>query len=236
MADTLTLNGPTLAPVSGGKPQQLVIMLHGIGSDGNDLIGLAPYFQKILPEALFISPHAPFAFDMAPPGIQSGHQWFSLQDDSLSVRLAGAQAAAPILDTFIDAQLAAAGLADDKLALIGFSQGTMMALHVGLRRANPMAGILGYSGMLIAPELLAESIKSRPPVYLIHGDADEVVPPEALPEAVAGLETVGVDVGSHSCPGLGHGVDDEGVSLGMEFLAVIFGVDLDKMAKDGAPG
>ncbi len=236
MADTLTLDGPTLAPVSGAKPQQLVIMLHGIGSDGDDLIGLAPYFQKVLPEAFFISPHAPFAFDMAPPEIQSGHQWFSLQDDSLSARLAGAQTAAPILDTFIDQQLAATGLADDKMALIGFSQGTMMALHVGLRRASPMAGILGYSGMLVAPELLAESIKSRPPVYLIHGDADEVVPPGSLPEAVAGLETVGVEVESHSCPGLGHGIDDDGVSQGMEFIAAIFGIDLVEMAKGDAPG
>ena len=232
MADTFTLTGPTLDPVSGAKPQQLVIMLHGIGSDGDDLIGLAPYFQKVLPEAFFISPHAPFAFDMAP----TGHQWFSLQDDSLSARIAGAQTAAPILDAFIDEQLAAAGLADDKLVLIGFSQGTMMALHVGLRRANPMAGILGYSGMLIAPELLAESIKSRPQVYLIHGDADEVVPHESLAEAVTGLETVGVDAGSHSCPGLGHGIDDDGVSLGMEFIAVIFGVDLTEMAKGGGPG
>ncbi len=236
MADTLTLNGPTLAPVSGGKPQQLVIMLHGIGSDGDDLIGLAPYFQKILPEAFFISPHAPFAFDMASPGIQSGHQWFSFQDDSAAAILAGAQTAAPILDAFIDQQLAAAGLADDKLALIGFSQGTMMALHVGFRRANPMAGILGYSGMLVAPELLAESIKSRPPVYLVHGDADEVVPATALPEAVAGLETVGVDVKSHSCPGLGHSLDDDGIGHGLEFIAAIFGIDLEEMAKVDAPG
>ncbi len=232
MADTLTLNGPTLAPVSGGKPQQLVIMLHGIGSDGDDLIGLAPYFQKVLPEAFFISPHAPFACDKAPVG----HQWFSPQDDSPAARLAGAQTAAPILDAFIDQQLAAAGLADDKMALIGFSQGTMMALHVGLRRANPMAGILGYSGMLVAPELLAESIKSRPPVFLVHGDADEVVPVESMPEAVAGLDTVGVAVESHSCPGLGHGVDDDGVSQGMEFIAAIFGVDLVEMAKGDAPG
>ncbi len=232
MTEMPTLNGPTLAPVSGAKPQQLVIMLHGIGSDGDDLIGLAPYFQKVLPGAFFISPHAPNAFDMAP----AGHQWFSLQDESPAARLAGAQTAAPVLDAFIDQQLAAAGLGDDKLALIGFSQGTMMALHVGLRRENPMAGILGYSGMLIGPELLAESIKSRPPVSLVHGDADEVVPPAALPEAVAGLKTVGIDVTSHSGPGLGHGLDDDGVSHGMEFLAAIFGVDLEEMAKGDAPG
>jgi phospholipase/carboxylesterase len=226
MAETLTLNGPHLPPLSGGSPKQLVIMLHGVGSDGDDLIGLAPYFQKILPEALFVSPHAPFAFDMAP----QGHQWFSLQDMTPEARLAGTQTAAPILDAYIDAQLAATGLSDDKVALLGFSQGTMMALHVGLRRANPLAGILGYSGMLIGPELLADAIRSRPPVFLAHGDADDVVPVSALADAVAGLKAVDVPVTHHTSSGLGHGLDDDGVSKGMEFLAGIFGIDLEAMA------
>jgi phospholipase/carboxylesterase len=226
MDETPTLNGPTLPPLSGGDAKQLIIMLHGVGSDGDDLIGLAPYFQKILPDALFISPHAPFAFDMAP----QGYQWFSLQEMTPEARLAGTQTTAPILDAFIDAQLAALGLGEDQLALIGFSQGTMMALHVGLRRANPVAGILGYSGMLIGPELLADAIKSRPPVFLAHGDADDVVPVSSLADAVAGLEAAGVSVSQHTSPGLGHGLDDDGVSKGMEFLAGIFGVDLTAMA------
>ncbi len=110
-----------------------------------------------------------------------------------------------------------------------------MALHVGPRRASPIAGILGYSGMLLAPELLAETIKSRPPVYLVHGDADEIVPVSALPTTVAGLDAVGIDVKFHSCPGLGHGLDDDGIGRGMEFLAGIFGVDLKKMAKRTQP-
>ena len=219
------LHGPTLAPASGGKPKQLVILLHGVGSDGDDLIGLAPYFQKVLPDALFVSPDAPFAFDMAPPNLQAGHQWFSLQDMSPEARLAGAETAAPILDAYIDQQLVETGLTDDKLVLIGFSQGTMMALHVGLRRADPMAGIIGYSGMLVGEELLADAIQSRPPVLLVNGDADDVVPVQALPIAVAALEAAGVGVIHHTRPGLGHGLDDMGVSLGMEFLGEVFGVD-----------
>ena len=225
MTDTPALNGPSLAPASGGEAKQLVILTHGVGSDGDDLIGLAPYFQKILPDALFVSPNAPYAFDMAPPGLQEGYQWFSLQDTSPPARLAGTQTAAPILDAFIDAKLAETGLGEENLALIGFSQGTMMALHVGLRRANPVAGIIGYSGMLIGPELLADSIRSRPPVLLVHGAADEVVPVDALPQAVAGLEAVGITVKHHTCPGLGHGLDDDGIRLGMEFLGEVFGVD-----------
>ncbi|NQU59924.1 MAG: prolyl oligopeptidase family serine peptidase [Rhodospirillales bacterium] len=221
MTDIPALNGPMLAPASGGAAKQLVILAHGVGSDGDDLIGLAPYFQKALPDALFVSPNAPYPFDMAP----QGHQWFSLQDASAPARLAGTQTAAPILDAFIDAKLAETGLAEDKLALIGFSQGTMMALHVGLRRAKALAGILGYSGMLVGPELLADSIQSRPPVLLVHGDADDVLPVEALGQAVAGLQAAGVFVKHHTCPGLGHGLDDDGIRLGMEFLGEIFGTD-----------
>ncbi|MFQ5764177.1 MAG: alpha/beta hydrolase [Rhodospirillales bacterium] len=230
--ETPTLGGPVLQPASGAAPKQLVILLHGVGSDGDDLIGLAPYFQRILPDGLFVAPHAPFAFDMAP----FGYQWFSLQDTGPEARLAGTQTAAPILDAFIDVQLAATGLGEDSLALIGFSQGTMMALHVGLRRARGLAGILGYSGMLVGEELLADAIKSRPPVMLIHGEADDVMPFEAQAAAVKGLEAVGVPVRHESRPGLGHGVDEDGIRTGMGFLAEIFGVDLEALAEEPAEG
>ena len=217
MADRTTLDGPVVGPAAGGAPEQAVVLLHGVGADGNDLIGLAPTFQRVLPGAVFLSPHAPFPFDMAP----QGRQWFSIQD--LSIRLEGVLEAAPLLDAFIDQVLEAHGLDAGRLALFGFSQGTMMSLHVGLRREVPVAGILGYSGMLVGPERLAAEIKSRPPVMLVHGDADPVVPFSFLNLAVGALQANGLDVGSHVCPNLGHGIDEEGLRLGMDFLGRVFG-------------
>ena len=211
-----TLEGPVLGPAAGGAPEQVIVFLHGVGADGNDLIGLAPSFQRTLPGALFLSPHAPFPFDLAP----EGRQWFSIRD--LRFRLDGVRRAAPILDAFIDETLETHGLGADRLALVGFSQGTMMSLHVGLRRAAPLACILGYSGMLVGPERLAAEIKSRPPVMLVHGDADPVVPYSSLAEAVGALEANGLDVGFHVCSGLGHGIDAEGLEQGMEFLGRVF--------------
>lgn len=226
-ADTPTLDGPSLAPAEGAKPKRLVILLHGVGADGQDLIGLAPYFQIVLPDALFVAPNAPQAFDMAP----FGYQWFSLQDMSPPARLAGCQRAAPILDRFIDGKLADTGLTEAETALIGFSQGTMMALYVGLRRARPLAGIVGYSGVLVGKELLVDAIRSRPPVLLVHGEDDPLVPVAALDEAAAGLEAVGVAVKAVRRPGLPHGIDDEGIRLGMEFLAERFGVDIEAIKR-----
>ncbi len=215
-----SLSGPTHPPAAGGKPRQLVVLLHGLGADGNDLIGLAPYWSPLLPEAEFVAPDAPFPCDMGP----FGRQWFSLQDRSSAAILAGVRAAAPILDAFIDAALAARGLADAALALVGFSQGTMMSLHVGLRRAQPCAGILGYSGALPGAETLAREIRARPPVLLIHGDADEVVPPQALPMASKALESAGVPVETLVSPGLGHGIDEAGLKRGSAFLRRVFGL------------
>ena len=218
MSELPTLSGPSLSPVHGGAAEQLVILLHGVGADGNDLIGLAPLFQKALPGAAFVSPDAPFPYDMAP----FGRQWFSIADFAPQSRLAGVQAAAPILDAFIDARLAAHGLDEGKLALVGFSQGTMMSLHVGPRRARRLAGIVGFSGMMVGAELLADEIRSRPPVLLIHGEADPLLPVKALGQARAGLEAAGVAVESHVRPGLGHGIDDEGMRLGARFLGEVF--------------
>ncbi len=167
----LTLSGPSHPPKSGGKPTRLVILLHGLGADGNDLIGLAPYWAPLIPDAEFLSPNAPFPCDMAP----HGYQWLSARDSSAAARLAGARAAAAILDAFITEALAERALAESELALVGFSQGTMMSLFVGPRRERQLAGIVGYSGRLIAPELFGAEIRSRPPILLVHGTDDPVV-------------------------------------------------------------
>ena len=212
---TTTLDGPRIAPAVGGAPQQLVILLHGLGADGADLIDLAPYLARTLPHAAFVAPNAPQPCDMAP----YGYQWFSLQDRHPDRVAAGVRAVAPVLDGFIDAELAALGLADDRLALLGFSQGCMMALHVGLRRAQACAAILGYSGRLVDPAALAGDISARPPVLLCHGEADPVVPFESLALAAETLEAAGVAVTRLVRPGLGHGLDEPAIEAGAALLA-----------------
>jgi phospholipase/carboxylesterase len=209
-----TLSGPSHPPAAGGKPKRLVILLHGLGADGNDLIGLAPYWAPLLPDAEFVSPNAPFPCDMA----SYGYQWFSAQDRSPEAVLAEVRAAAPILDGFIDEALAGRGLDDSDTALVGFSQGTMMSLYVGLRRSRPVAGILGFSGRLLAPELLASELRSRPPVLLVHGTEDPLVPYASLKAAETALETVGVPVETLTCPGIGHSIDENGLRKGGQFL------------------
>ena len=213
MTDLLDLDGPRHGAPA-GQAESLVVLLHGLGSDGNDLISLAPILARGLPRAAFVSPHAPFPCDMAP----YGRQWFSLQDRDQAAILGGVRLAAPILDAFLDQELARLGLGDDRLVLVGFSQGTMLALHVALRRARASAALLGYSGALIGADFLPEEIRARPPVLLVHGDADEVVPAEALPAAVAVLEVNRVPVSSELRRGLGHGIDERGLELGIEFL------------------
>ncbi|OHC80308.1 MAG: phospholipase [Rhodospirillales bacterium RIFCSPLOWO2_12_FULL_67_15] len=219
MSNLPLLAGPALPPATGQPPRQVVLLLHGVGADGNDLIGLAPLFQQILPEAAFFSPNAPHRFDMAP----FGYQWFSLRDFGPEARLEGTRAAAPILDHYIDHLLAIFGLNEENMALIGFSQGTMMALHVGLRRARPLAGIVGYSGMLVGAEFLADEIRARPPVLLVHGAADGIVPVESLDQAKTALDKNKVPVRAHVRPGIAHGIDEEGIRLGQEFLREALG-------------
>jgi phospholipase/carboxylesterase len=211
--------GPHVPPSTGGAPRQLVVFLHGVGADGNDLIGLAPMFAERLPDAAFLSPNAPFAFDMAP----YGRQWFSLQQLSNATALAGVKRAAPILQAYLDRELAARKLTDADLALVGFSQGTMMALHVAFRRTAPIAAVVGYSGRVIAPELLGKELTSRSPVLLVHGDADAVVPFVSMRFGEEALAGEGIEVKAIQRPGLGHGIDDEGLMAGIDFVARAFG-------------
>src|SRR5205807_616461 len=173
-----------------------------------------------LPTAEFVSPNAPFPCDMAP----YGYQWFSAQDRSPAAVLAGVRAAAPLLDSFIDDALAKRELDDGDLALVGFSQGTMMSLFVGLRRMQPIAGIVGFSGRLLAPELLASELRSRPRTLLAHGTDDPLVPYESLAAAEAALKGAGVAVDTLTCPGIGHSIDENGLRRGGSFLKdVLYG-------------
>ncbi len=198
-----------------------MVFLHGYGADGNDLIGLGRHWAGLLPDAAFVSPHAPEPCAMNPFG---GRQWFALTFRDPSERWRGVQKAGPVLNAFLNAELASHGLGDDALALVGFSQGTMMALHVGLRRARPPAGIVGYSGMLAGAEHLPGQLSSRPPVLLLHGDADEVIPVEAMMQASQSLAALEVPVEWHVRPGLGHGIDPEGLEIGGRFLRNAFAV------------
>ena len=218
MSELFSLSGPSFPPRAGGAAEALVILLHGWGADGNDLIGLAPHWAGSLPHAEFLSPHGPFPCDTG-----FGRQWFSLADRSPERVLAGVRAVVPVLDDFITAALARRGLDERRLALVGFSQGTMMALYVALRRARAVAGVLGYSGRLIGGAALADELSAKPPVLLIHGSADEVLPIAAMREAKSVLTALGVPVEALERPGLGHGIDELGLEAGRRFLAAKLG-------------
>jgi phospholipase/carboxylesterase len=214
----LEIDGPRFGPASGGTPDSLIVLLHGVGADGNDLIELAPILGEHLPGTAFVSPHAPFPYDGAP----MGRQWFSLMERTQEMMLAGVRASAPILDAFLDEELARLGLADDRLALVGFSQGTMMSLYVAPRRTKPIAGVVGFSGALVGADLLAGEVKSRPPVLLIHGDADPVVPVQAMEHARRALAAAGIAVEAERRPGLPHSIDQPGLVRALNFLRARF--------------
>jgi phospholipase/carboxylesterase len=212
----MTLDGPRLKPAR-EPATHLVVLCHGYGSDGNDLIGLAPHWRGLLPGAAFVSPNAPERCPASP----TGYQWFPLSRLDPHETLKGVEAAAPKLNAFLDAELARLQLSGDRLALVGFSQGTMMSLHVGLRRKPLPAAIVGFSGMLVGGELLTRFDKS-PPVLLTHGDEDPVIPPQALFMSANALASLGVPVQWHLAKGLGHGIDAASLVLAGRFLADAF--------------
>ena len=209
----VSIDGPRIAPKS-GKAKQLVVFLHGYGADGNDLIEIGKQWQALLPDAAFVSPHAPEPCGMSP----MGRQWFGLTFRDPDERWRGVTTARPTLDAFLDAELARHDLDDSRLALVGFSQGTMMALHTGLRRMQKPAAILGYSGVLVGPEHLGE-VHHKPPVLLIHGDQDEVIPLDALFMSAEALAKAELPCQFHLSFGIGHGIDGGGLLHGGLFLA-----------------
>jgi phospholipase/carboxylesterase len=213
------LDGPRLQPRSGAA-RQLIVILHGYGANGNDLIEIGRAWQNVLPQAAFVAPHAPEPNAQEP----GGRQWFTLTFRDPDERWIGVNKAAPLLQRFVDTELARHQLPPSALALVGFSQGTMMALHVGLRRAVAATAVVGYSGILVLPpdnalETYAAEITSRPPVLLVHGDRDDVIPAQALFQSAQALAALGLSVEWHLSAGVGHSIDAEGLRQGGEFLA-----------------
>ncbi len=199
-------------------PTSLVLLLHGYGSNGADLIGLAPEWQSLLPNTLFLSPNAPFPCEM---GV--GYQWFSLQNWTPTMLLAGAEKALPYLNAHIDEALSTYKLPSSKIALVGFSQGTMMSLYAAPRHRDQIAGVLGYSGALVGGETLVDNPHiQKPPVCLIHGDMDMVVPVTAYYHASETLKYAGFDVTGSVQKGLVHSINDKGIIEGGEFLQRVF--------------
>ncbi len=199
------LDGPRWGPRE-SPARQLVVLCHGVGADGHDLIDLAPHWSATMPHAAFAAPDGPEPYDMAP----FGRQWFSLADRTPARLAAGVAVAAESLMRFVRAELARLGLGETDWALMGFSQGVMTALHAGLRLAPAPRLILAYAGALLVPT----GITQHPRVLLVHGEADEVVPPERSRQAESALRDSGVPVESLFCPGLGHGIDEAGLSMG----------------------
>jgi phospholipase/carboxylesterase len=213
----VSLDGPRLPPAA-GPARQLVVFLHGYGADGKDLIGLGQHWQDLLPNAAFASPHAP---ERCAAG-GTGYQWFGLSRMDPHETARGTEAAAPTLDAFLDTELARLRLAPENLALVGFSQGTMMALHLGLRRKIMPACIVGFSGMLTSPEKLPKAGAGSPPILLTHGDEDQVIPAPALFFSAGALGAAGLLVRWHLSQGLGHGIDPAGLALAGQFLRDAF--------------
>lgn len=200
-----------------GTARSAVIFVHGYGADGADLLGLAGPLAPHLPATAFYSPDAPEPC----AGNPMGRQWFPipwLDGSSEAVARAGLLQAADDLNAFVDGVLAAENLSPAALALVGFSQGTMISLHIAPRRAQPLGAVVGFSGRLLAPEALGADLRSRPPVLLVHGDADPMVPVSDLPRAAQALTAAGITTQTHIIRGLGHGIDGEGLGQALAFL------------------
>lgn len=211
---TRDLDGPRVVPQS-GRADGLVVLCHGYGSDGNDLIALAGAWRQLLPHAAFVAPHAPERCPVA----GAGFQWFALETFAPEVVTRGVAAAAPVLERFLARELERNGLDGARLALVGFSQGAMMALHVGLRRNAAPAAVVGFSGALASSPPNASQGVRRPPILLVHGDADDMIPIAAMHAALAALATSGLSVQWHVAHGMGHGIDQESVEIAGRFLA-----------------
>ena len=208
-----------------GEDSSLVIFLHGYGADGADLLGLADPLSEHLPDTVFVAPNAPEQCT----GNPMGFQWFPIpwiDGSSEEESERGMMQAVEDLSAYIDATMEEEGVSEAETILVGFSQGTMMALHIAPRRADQFAGVVAFSGRLLRPELLADEAKSKPPVVLIHGDQDDVVPPISMPEAGDALQEAGFPVFGHVMKGTGHGIAPDGLGVALSFIGQQLGLDL----------
>jgi len=209
----VALSGPRLEPLH-GEAAHLVVFCHGYGADGNDLIGLAAQWQRALPNAAFVAPNAPERC----PG--AGYQWFPISRLDPHEMHKGVESAKDTLETFVETELARLELSSERLALVGFSQGTMMVLQVGLRGPFKPAAIVGFSGLLTGTPPHADA--AAPPILLAHGDSDTVIPPEALLMTATALGAAGFRVRWHVSPGIGHGIDAAALEMAGCFLTAAF--------------
>ena len=210
----MMIDGSRQPPANGQRPRKLVVLVHGYGANGEDLIGLAGQWARDLPDVEFVAPNAPQPVEGAP----NGFQWFPITRLDPHEATKGVESAAPTLDAFIDQELARLGLTDRDLALVGFSQGTMMSLHCGLRRAPGPVAILGYSGAMPSRTTLKTEIRCKPAIQLIHGDKDEVLPLGMMFDAAEGLNEAGASCQWHISPGVPHGIGPDGLDIGGRFL------------------
>lgn len=201
-----------------GDTRSAVVFLHGYGANGADLLGLADPLADHLPDTLFVAPDAPENCAGSP----FGYQWFPIpwiDGSSEEERSRGMQQAVEDLNAFLDALMVDEDLLPEQVCLFGFSQGTMMSLHVAPRREDPVAGIVAFSGRLLEPELLADELQSRMPILLVHGDQDDVVPVQSLPQAAEALQNAGFsDVYAHVMKGTAHGIAPDGLSVALAFI------------------
>ena len=214
---TRVLNAQKRAPKS-GETRSVVVFLHGYGANGADLLGLADPLGEHLPDTLFVAPDAPETV----PGMPNGFQWFPIpwiDGSSEEEAMRGMDQAVIDLNAFLDALMVDEDVLPEQVVLFGFSQGTMMSLHVAPRREDAVAGIVAFSGRLLSPELLADEARVKPPVLLVHGDQDDVVPPQSLPEAAEALQEAGwQDVYAHVMKGTAHGIAPDGLSVALAFM------------------
>jgi phospholipase/carboxylesterase len=211
---TVALSGPMLAPKSGGQPKQLMVILHGYGADGQDLISLGYEWREIWPDMLFVAPNAPDVCEQNP----GGFQWFPLRTNRIAGRIEGVSNARPVLVNFLIDLWSQTGISPANTVLAGFSQGAMMSLHVGTSLDQQLAAVVAFSGAFVPADGFGDAKFAKPPVALIHGDQDGVVEPKLSKEAADALLADGFDVSLHFSRGVGHGIAPDGLAFATSFL------------------